>query len=115
MIAKDLMDALIAFRDERDWAQFHSLRTLSTSIVLEAAELAEITQWTPDTEVVAIAAAKRERIEEEVADIAILLAYLIHDQGIELDVAVRKKLALNASKYPVERARGSARKYDELD
>lgn len=115
MISQDLMDQLLSFRRERDWEQFHNLRTLSTSIVLEAAELAEITQWTPDSEVRSTAAAKRDRLEAEVADIAILLSYLVHDQGIDLDAAIRKKLVLNASKYPVDRSRGSAKKYDEFD
>lgn len=115
MISPELMNELLAFRRDRDWEQFHNLRTLSTSIVLEAAELAEITQWVPDAEIPATASSKRARIEEEVADIAILLAYLIHDQGIDLDAAARRKLAVNGTKYPVERSRGSAKKYDELE
>lgn len=115
MISQALMEELLAFRRERDWEQFHNFRTLSTSIVLEAAELAEITQWTPDAELAATSAAKRERIKEEVADIAILLSYLLHDEQIDLEAAVRRKMASNGAKYPVDRSKGSARKYDELD
>lgn len=114
MINDALLQEILAFRKERDWEQFHNLRTLSTSIVLEAAELAEITQWTRDAEVSAIVEEKRERIEEEIADIAILLSYLVHDLGIDLEEIVRKKVALNARKYPVAQAKGNARKYDEL-
>src|SRR3546814_12486215 len=82
-------------RRERDWEQFHNLRTLSTSIVLEAAELAEITQWAKDYELAEIEKEKRRRIEEEVADIAILLSYLLNDAGIDLEQAVATKLELN--------------------
>lgn len=115
MISQEILDQLLAFRRERDWEQFHNLRTLSTSIVLEAAELAEITQWVPDSGVVATSIEKRARIEEEVADITILLSYLVHDLEIDLDLAVQRKLRLNAEKYPVARSKGSARKYDEFD
>lgn len=114
MLSEALMEKLLAFRRERDWEQFHNLRTLSTSIVLEAAELAEITQWAKDFELCEVVKEKRQRIEEEVADIAILLSYLLHDTGIDLEQAVTRKLELNGRKYPVEKARGSARKYDEL-
>lgn len=115
MLSEALLEKLLAFRHEREWEQFHNLRTLSTSIVLEAAELAEITQWANDAELQRVVDEKREQIEQEVADIAILLSYLVHDTDIDLERAVEKKLTLNEGKYPVERARGSARKYDELE
>lgn len=114
MISEQLRDELLAFRNDRDWAQFHNLRTLSTSIVLEAAELAEITQWARDEDVKEIEASQIRRVEEEVADIAILLTYLVHDCGIDIDSAVRRKLKLNAEKYPADRARGTSKKYTEL-
>lgn len=115
MINRSLLQALLNFRDAREWKQFHTLRTLSTSLVLEAAELAEITQWTPDDKIADVVKEKRQQIEQEIADIAILLSYLIHDLGIDLDKAVAAKIELNARKYPVEKSRGSAKKYDELD
>lgn len=114
MISPQLLQALLEFRDERDWRQFHTFRTLATSIVLEAAELAEITQWTRDEDIPAVLRERRERIEHEVADIAILLSYLVHDLGIDLEKAVAAKLAVNAGKYPVAKSRGSIKKYDEL-
>lgn len=114
MISEQLRDELLTFRNDRDWAQFHNLRTLSTSIVLEAAELAEITQWVRDEDVKEIEASQIRRVEEEVADIAILLTYLVHDCGIDIDSAVRRKLKLNAEKYPADRARGTSKKYTEL-
>lgn len=114
MISDALRKQLLDFRAERDWEQFHSLRTLSTSIVLEAAELAEITQWTRDNNLSEVEARERDRIAHEVADIAILLTYLIHDCGIDIESAVARKLEINAVKYPVEKAKGVSRKYDEL-
>lgn len=115
MIDDTLLQEILAFRKERDWEQFHNLRTLATSIVLEAAELAEITQWTADADIQAVATEKRGMVEEEVADIAILLSYLVHDMKIDLCKAVRKKLAVNARKYPVAHAKGNAKKYDEFE
>lgn len=114
MISRDLSDQLLAFRSDRDWEQFHNLRTLSTSIVLEAAELAEISQWTRDEDLKETVTRQLTRIEEEVADIAILLTYLVHDCGIDIESAVQRKLTLNGEKYPADRARGNSTKYTEL-
>lgn len=115
MITRPLLEKLLAFRAERDWEQFHNLRTLSTSIALEAAELAEFTQWAKDVEIAKIASERRDEIRHEIADIAILLSYLAHDLGIDIDKAVAEKLELNAQRYPVEKAKGTGSKYDRLD
>lgn len=114
MLNSALVEKLLAFRAERDWEQFHNLRTLSTSIVLEAAELAEITQWTKDDEIEDVIAERRQEIEQEVADLSILLSYLANDLGIDIEQAVARKLELNARRYPVGKAKGTARKYDRL-
>lgn len=114
MLSDQLLQDLLAFRKERDWEQFHNLRTLSTSIALEAAELMEHTQWATDADLPAIAAERREAITEEIADIAILLTYLAHDLNVDIEDAVRRKLLKNAVKYPVEKARGVATKWDRL-
>ena len=114
MISDDLKLRLLAFRADRDWEQFHNLRTLSASLVLEAAELLEHTQWARDSDMAQIAAERRSAIEHEVADIAILLTYLTHDQQIDLESAVARKLEINAERYPIGKSKGSARKYDEL-
>ena len=115
MISPPLLGKLLAFRSERDWEQFHNLRTLSTSIALEAAELAEFTQWASDAEISEIARARRDEISQEIADVAILLTYLAHDLGIDIDQAVAEKIQINAERYPVGKAKGTARKYDRLD
>lgn len=114
MLSEALLDRILEFRREREWEQFHNLRTLSTSIVLEAAELAEHTQWSRDSELKDVLRDKRQKIEEEVADIAILLSYLVHDLGLDLEDVVSRKLELNARKYPVNQVKGSAKKYDEI-
>ncbi len=114
MLSQRLLDKILAFRAERDWAQFHNLRTLSTSIALEAAELLEQTQWVRDSDLHEVVKDRRPRIEQEISDIVILMSYLINDLGIDIEKAVEHKLVANAEKYPVDRSKGSAKKYDEL-
>jgi NTP pyrophosphatase (non-canonical NTP hydrolase) len=80
---------------------------------VEAAELAEISQWTPDSDLAKRSVEARDKIEEEVADLCILLTYLSHDLAIDIDQVVRRKLEANGTKYPVEQFKGSSRKYDE--
>ncbi|MFC7300147.1 nucleotide pyrophosphohydrolase [Cognatiluteimonas weifangensis] len=115
MISDKLKTKLLEFRAEREWEQFHNLRTLSTSIALEAAELAEFTQWARDDQILDITREKKMDIAREIADIVILVSYLVHDMGIDLEKAVADKLELNGQHYPVEKARGSAKKYDQFD
>jgi len=110
-----LREAVRRFRDERDWARFHNPKDLAISVALEAAELLELFQWKDAGEVDRLAKsdAGRARIEEEAADVLILLLSLADRCGFDLPAATERKLAANALKYPVERARGTARKYDE--
>lgn len=113
ILNNDLNEAVLDFRSDRDWAQFHTLRTLSTAIAVEAAELSEITQWTSDAHLVQRSIDARDKIEEEVADLCILLSYLVHDLNIDVNDVVRRKLAINAAKYPIDLFSGSSRKYNE--
>jgi NTP pyrophosphatase (non-canonical NTP hydrolase) len=103
-----------AFRDERDWSQFHSLRNLIVSLNLEAGELLELTQWKSDGEIAALPfdLYGREALEDECADVLLYLLLIADRAGIDLEAAARAKLVKNAAKYPVERFRGSRRKYD---
>ncbi len=112
----ELVRAVLAFRDERDWKQFHNPKDLAISIMLEAAELLEHFQWkTPDeVESLVATAENRRRLGEEMADVLILLVSLADAVGLDLLAAARAKLEENALKYPVERAKGSAKKYDQL-
>lgn len=112
MLPNDLMQELIAFRAERDWEQFHTPRNLAISLSLEAGEVLELFQWQdPCGEAVQ---AVLPRLQDEVADVAVYLAYLCHDLGIDLEAAIRSKMTKNREKYPVALAKGSAKKYTEL-
>jgi NTP pyrophosphatase (non-canonical NTP hydrolase) len=112
----ELTRRLVAFRDERDWAQFHTVKNLIVSLALEAAELLEVTQWKTDEQVEACLADSRvrARLEEECADVFLYLLLLAERIGIDLGRAGAAKIEVNGTKYPVEKARGNARKYDEL-
>lgn len=114
---KGLTEALLKFRDERNWAQFHTLRNLIVSLNLEAAELLELTQWKSDEEMAGLPAdpALREALGDECADVLLYLLLIAERAGIDLEAAARQKLAKNALKYPVEKSYGSSRKYTELD
>ena len=109
-----LTAAVQAFRDARDWRQFHSLRNLIVSLNLEAAELLELTQWKTDAEIEALLADlhSREALEDECADVLMYLLLIADRAGIDLEAATRAKLVKNEAKYPVEAFRGSRRKYD---
>lgn len=104
---------LIDFREQRNWAQFHSLRNLIVSLNLEAAELLELTQWKSDAEVAALSAsaATREALRDECADVLLYLLLIAERAGIDLEAAAHAKLLKNAAKYPIESSYGSSRKY----
>lgn len=114
IVTKDVLDQLLTFRKERDWEQFHTPKNLSSALTVEAAELLECFQWTKDSELPELVARERTAIEDEIADITILLCYLCHDLNIALDAAVQSKLEKNRQKYPVRLARGKSTKYDRL-
>lgn len=100
-----------AFRDERNWKQFHNPKDLAISISLEAAELLEIFQWSgKDLEV----PGKREKISEELADVLLYCGYLASDLDLNIPEIVTRKLKQNEQKYPVDKAYGNAKKYTEL-
>ena len=114
MISDHTLKRLLSFREERDWQQFHTFKNLAVSIVLEAAELLEIVQWVPDSDVSQVVTKQRDSICNEIADIAIYLHYLAHDLGVDLEECVQKKLLLNEEKYPVDKSKGNATKYSRL-
>lgn len=112
----ELLEKVLAFRDARDWAQFHGLRHLIVSLNLEAGELLELTQWKNDAEIEALPRhpASREALADECADVLMYLLLLAHAGGIDLHAAVLSKLDKNAAKYPVEQCFGSREKYTAL-
>lgn len=105
------IEQVLKFRDDRNWKQFHNPKDLAISISLEAAELLEVFQWSgPDT----VCEEKKDKIREELADVLIYCTMMADVCGLDMDEIVRGKLQRNNEKYPVEKARDSARKYDEL-
>lgn len=112
----DITEAIVAFRDERDWEQFHTPRHLATAISIETAELQEVFLWKTGEEVEE--ALQEESVHaavlQEIADVLIFSLLLCHELGIDPAVAVREKLRHNADKYPVEKARGESTKYTDL-
>ncbi len=113
----ELQARIRAFRDERDWMQFHNPKNIAISISLEAAELLEHFQWRSfdESEAYCEDEAARGELADEMADIGIYLAELADNLGIDLMAAMEAKLAKNAAKYPVEKARGSHKKYSDLE
>jgi len=107
-----LLDEILKFRSDRDWEKFHTPRNLAISISLEAAELLENFQWQLGEE--PIAPDTRDRASKEMADILIYLLSMSHDLGIDLIEAATKKLEESQARYPVEKCRGSSKKYTEL-
>ena len=114
MVAQHILDQLLTFRSERDWEKFHTPKNLSAALTVEAAELLECFQWAKDEELPALVARERTAIEDEIADVVILLSYLCHDLKLDLDAAVESKLEKNRQKYPMQLSRGNATKYDRL-
>ncbi|MGK0185843.1 MAG: dCTP diphosphatase [Verrucomicrobiales bacterium] len=111
---EEITEKIRQFRDERDWMQFHNPKDLATALSIEASELVEQFLWKSPDECDQRIAEKREAIEDEVADIAVYLFEFADNLGIDLIDAMERKMAKNAAKYPVEKARGSNAKYTEL-
>jgi len=111
-----LTERLIEFRDARDWQQFQGLKNLIVSLNLESSELLELTQWKNDEEIenALSESAFKAKLEEETADVLLYLLMICERAGIDLGQAAARKIDINAGKYPVEKARGNARKYTEL-
>ena len=111
---KALTEKIKKFRDERDWLQFHNHKDMALSIVLEVAELLEHFQWKTLDEINECAKNNKDELSQELADIAMYLFELADNLEINLPEAIESKLKKNAQKYPVEKAKGSAKKYNKL-
>ena len=109
-----LRDMLRVFAADREWDPFHSPRNLATALAVEAAELLEPFQWLTEEQSRDPPAATRAAAEEEMADVLLYLVRLADKLGVDLEQAARAKIARNALKYPVDKAKGSNRKYTEL-
>lgn len=111
----ELAEAVRAFGHERDWHRYHTPKNLTAALAVEAAELLEPFQWLTPEESLALPSDKREAVRQEMADVLIYLVSLANCLEIDLLAAAEDKLAINARKYPVEKARGNAAKYTEFE
>ena len=104
---QETIDRIRKFTEDREWEQFHSLGNLAKSIVIEAAELFECFQWN-DKEY------DLQHVKEELADVMVYSQNLLDALGLDADEIINMKMTMNEAKYPVEKAKGSAKKYNEL-
>lgn len=105
---EELIQKWIAFRDERDWAQFHNPKDLALGLSIEAAELNELFLWKKPEE------ADVAKVREELADVFGFALLMAHHYGFDIPEIIEEKMAKNAAKYPVEKSKGSNKKYTEL-
>lgn len=111
---RQLGEQLDRFASDRDWQQFHSPKNLASALIVEAGELLEHFQWLTEPQSRDLSSEKLAAVRSEVADVLLYLVQLSTVLGIDPVKVARDKLADNVSRYPVEKARGNSRKYDEL-
>ena len=110
----ELREALRQFAADREWDQFHSPKNLAVALSVEVAEVLEHFQWISDAESANLPAVAKAKVREELADVLLYLVRLADKLDVDLPAAAFDKLELNARKYPVEKARGSSKKYTDL-
>lgn len=111
---QELTAEIKTFRDARDWRQFHAPKEMAVAVAAEAGELLQHFVWLTPEQSELRARERREQIAGEIADVAILLFELADNLGLDLAEVMRAKLAQNELRYPVAKARGSNKKYNEL-
>ena len=105
---KEIIDALVKFRNERDWKQFHNAKDLAVALNIESSELLELFLWKNAEE------ANKEKVKEELADVFSFAFLLAEKYDFDVKQIVFDKIKINAEKYPISKAKGTAKKYDEL-
>lgn len=108
---EEITRELLQFTEDRDWDQFHDSKNLALAISIEAAELNELFLWKKDTEAESV---DKERLEEELADILSYALLLAEKHNMDIYDIIHRKIQRNAEKYPIEKAKGTAKKYTEL-
>ena len=113
---QDVKNTIAQFTAERDWRQFHSAKNVAMALVSEAAELMAHFRWSEHGQGAAVLdnAQSMREIRCEAADVLLLLAEFANVAGIDMAQAVQEKMKINAERYPVDKSRGTARKYDRL-
>ena len=111
---QDVQVQLRDFAAERDWAQFHTPKNLAMALTVECGELLEHFQWLTDEQSTDLPKQQKHDVAMELADVFLYLLRLADQVDVDLIEAAEQKIAINASRYPVDKARGNARKYDRL-
>jgi NTP pyrophosphatase (non-canonical NTP hydrolase) len=107
----DLLKMLVDFRDERDWAQFHDSKNLALALSIEAAELNELFLWKTESQAEDV---NVDRLKEELADVFVFAILLAGKHRLDIPTIIKRKIAENAVKYPIEQVKGTATKYKDL-
>lgn len=108
---EEIIEALVKFRNERDWAQFHDTKNLAVALSIEASELNELFLWKDSKESENL---DKEKIKEELADIFAYAFLIAEKHNLDVKQIVLDKIKRNGEKYPVDKAKGTAKKYNEL-
>ncbi len=111
---QELTDLIIKYRDARDWKQFHNPKDVALSLILEAAETLEHFQWKSKDEIEKYVKEHKTEVSEELADVMYWVLLLSHDLDIDIKQALKRKMEINEKKYPIDKAKGSSKKYTEL-
>lgn len=104
---QETIDEILKFTEDRDWDQYHSPANLAKSICIESAELLECFQWDDQNYDI-------DHVKEELADVMVYCVDMVYKLGLDMDEIIHDKMQKNAAKYPVNKAKGSAKKYNEL-
>ena len=112
---KMIQEKILDFAKQRDWEQFHTPKNISCALSVEASELLEIFQWKKeDASLKDLTLKEQEMIKEEIADVAVYLLRLCQLLNVDLQDAILKKMIKNSEKYPIEKSKGSSKKYTEI-
>ncbi|RMG42271.1 MAG: nucleotide pyrophosphohydrolase [Candidatus Dadabacteria bacterium] len=109
----ELTSLITAFRDERDWKQYHTVKDMLISLMIEASELAEHFQWKNEDQIREYLESNRENISHELADVLYWVLLIANDLDIDLENAFLDKMEINRNKYPADKVRGKSAKYTE--
>ncbi|MCK9209057.1 MAG: nucleotide pyrophosphohydrolase [Salinivirgaceae bacterium] len=111
---KSITKRIIAFRDARDWKQFHNPKDCAISLSLEAGEVLEHFQWKNKEEIEEYVKTHKEHISKELADVLYWVLLMSHDLHVDIEKAFELKMKENAKKYPISKAKGKHTKYNQL-
>ncbi|NUQ82525.1 MAG: nucleotide pyrophosphohydrolase [Bacteroidetes bacterium] len=108
---QQLTELLIQFRDDRNWQQFHDSKNLALALSIEAAELNELFLWKNGADIEKV---DRQKLAEELADVFAYALLLAHKHDLDVEKIISEKIRINGEKYPIDKSKGSSRKYTEL-